>query len=161
MAVLVAQHGHLESAYRELCLPILLLGTVLLPWRSAVPPTAWNESLHSTLSPHMHVREGFNLRLPFRDSRKYGLIDPMPMDASATALISGSKGHPLSADIFRRVPNKLLVQLFFYHPSPLPTGQCLHVQQAPNARGPWSASVPLYSLGQNNSPATPVSIPTK
>jgi hypothetical protein len=113
MAVLVAQHGHLESAYRELCLPILLLGTVLLPWRSAVPPTAWNESLHSTLSPHMHVREGFNLRLPFRDSRKYGLIDPMPMDASATALISGSKGHPLSADIFRRVPNKLLVQLFF------------------------------------------------
>jgi hypothetical protein len=149
MAVLVAQHGHLESAYRELCLPILLLGTVLLPWRSAVPPTAWNESLHSTLSPHMHVREGFNLRLPFRDSRKYGLIDPMPMDASATALISGSKGHPLSADIFRRVPNKLLVQLFF---TTLPR----FLQGSP-----WSASVPLYSLGQNNSPATPVSIPTK
>jgi hypothetical protein len=106
------------------------------PWATMVLHSAVvNESVHSTLSHHLHVREGFNLRLPLWATRDDGLADPVPMDASATALFSGAKWHPISTDVCRRVPNKKHAKLS-HHISPLPLGRSMHVQFAVTSVAP-------------------------
>jgi hypothetical protein len=122
-----------------------------VPWVSGVLHfAALNESVHSTLSPHLYVREGSNLRLPLWEARKYGLADPVPMDASATALSSGAKWHSISTDVCRRVPKKTCETFLPHFPASFRAEHARAIRC--NIYGSWNN--PLLVLGQNNSPAS-------
>jgi hypothetical protein len=103
----------------------------------------------------MHVREGFNLRLPLRDSRDNGLADPMPMDTSATLLFGGSKGHSIFFDVGRTACTTFLTIL----PRFLQGCACTCNELTTPVVLKTQPSAPLLLLVQNNSPAKQVSTP--